>query len=106
MTPVDIGDRLVAAGFEAGDDEALMLGELADLVDRVPIPEGVSIREVRTLGDLRRIDNLGALVWGAGGTVRGRRRGADSDPIERRDPHEYAVLAEESRRDRCFARPA
>ena len=95
--PVDIGDRLVAAGFEAGDDEALMLGELADLVDRVPIPEGVSIREVRTLGDLRRIDNLGALVWGA--EWHGPRapvEGADSDPIERRDPHEYAVLAEES----------
>ena len=48
--PADLGARLLAAGFAKEDDEALMLGELADLVGNLDLPPGVVVRPLRTTG--------------------------------------------------------
>ena len=62
--PADLGARLLAAGFAKEDDEALMLGELADLVGNLDLPPGVVVRPLRTTGDVRRVRELYHHVWG------------------------------------------
>ncbi len=44
--PADLPQRLVAAGLRRGEDEALMVAELADLDLEVPAPEGVRLEPV------------------------------------------------------------
>ena len=93
--PADLGERLLAAGFSQGDDEALMLGELTDLAHDVPLPAGVTIRRVATRGDQRRIRALYDLVWeGAWGRASAD-SADDAEPVAT-DPTEYALLAEGS----------
>lgn len=41
--PLDLPRRLIAAGFEAGDEEALMVAELAGLATEIAPPPGVRI---------------------------------------------------------------
>jgi ribosomal protein S18 acetylase RimI-like enzyme len=44
--PSDLGARLVAAGFEAGGDEAFMVAEIADLDTAVALPPGLRVLAV------------------------------------------------------------
>ena len=93
--PADLGERLVRAGFAREDDEALMLGDLRALAGEVKLPDGVSLRQVRTRGDARRVQQLYELVWG------GQWGRADADPYRDDEPipvsdNEYALLAEQA----------
>jgi hypothetical protein len=63
--PAELRELLLAAGFERGDDEALMLGELAPLVQQsIALPAGVVLREVDRAEDLVRMGELHQAVWG------------------------------------------
>ncbi|MEV4276544.1 GNAT family N-acetyltransferase [Actinoplanes xinjiangensis] len=44
--PADLGDRLVAAGFEPDDEETLMIAAISDLRLGADLPEGVRIDRV------------------------------------------------------------
>jgi ribosomal protein S18 acetylase RimI-like enzyme len=44
--PADLSRRLLAAGFQAEDTELLMVAETAGAVTEVPLPDGVTVREV------------------------------------------------------------
>jgi GNAT superfamily N-acetyltransferase len=44
--PADLGDRLIAAGFEPDDEETLMVAAVSDLTVGVDLPEGVRIDRV------------------------------------------------------------
>jgi hypothetical protein len=74
--PADLPDRLLAAGFEPDEEEALVVGEV-DVVRRrlaaAPVPEGVTVRRLREdadgrAADWRGIADLHAAVWGEDGT--------------------------------------
>jgi len=62
--PVDLTDRLTAAGFVAEPAETLLLGEVAGLIHDVDLPPGVRVRAVSSDADLARIDELMKAVWG------------------------------------------
>ncbi len=63
--PADLLDRLRAHGFTVGDDEALVLGEVTDLLQPVEA-KGVSLRRVEVDDDaaFAGIDDLTEVVWG------------------------------------------
>jgi ribosomal protein S18 acetylase RimI-like enzyme len=69
--PADLTDRLRAAGFEPDDPEALVIGEIAMVRERLvgaPEPEGVTIRRLREdaegrAADWRGIGELHRTVW-------------------------------------------
>ena len=50
--PADLGERLVAAGFEADDRETVMVGETVVLARLATAPAGVVIRRAGEAGDL------------------------------------------------------
>ena len=62
--PVDLGDRLTAAGFVAEPPETLLLGEVGGLIHDVELPPGVRVRAVTSDADLARIDELTKAIWG------------------------------------------
>jgi GNAT superfamily N-acetyltransferase len=62
--PVDLPDRLLAAGLEPEETETVVIGLVADLALEPSLPEGVSIREVTERADLRRIGAMEEAVWG------------------------------------------
>ncbi|TRV78782.1 GNAT family N-acetyltransferase [Streptomyces sp. 130] len=45
--PADLGARLSAAGFEAGEPETLLVARVAEQAGRVRLPDGVRLEEVR-----------------------------------------------------------
>lgn len=51
--PADLGDRLVAHGFEAEPQETVMIGEATLLAVDVPLADGVVVRQVGEGGDVR-----------------------------------------------------
>jgi GNAT superfamily N-acetyltransferase len=64
--PADLPERLRAAGFVPEQDEAVLVGVAADMVgnDAAPaLPDGVELRRVTDLADLRRIAELETTVW-------------------------------------------
>lgn len=62
--PRDLAERLVAAGFVADDDEALLLGEAAPLAgQQIVLPEGLVVRAADSLDDFERIRVLQEAVW-------------------------------------------
>ncbi|WP_406315457.1 GNAT family N-acetyltransferase [Streptosporangium sp. NBC_01639] len=63
--PVDLPERLVAAGFEAEQRETVMVGEAAGLAATPVLPEGVRLREVTGRVDLERIREMEETVWDA-----------------------------------------
>ncbi|MER5420050.1 GNAT family N-acetyltransferase [Streptosporangium roseum] len=63
--PVDLPERLTAAGFEAEEQETVMVGEAAALAASPVLPEGVRLREVAGRADLERIREMEELVWEA-----------------------------------------
>lgn len=46
-----LGEALRAAGFTEGEEESVMIGDAAALAVEVPLPDGVSLRQVLTLED-------------------------------------------------------
>ncbi|MGI5205113.1 GNAT family N-acetyltransferase [Spirillospora sp. CA-108201] len=50
--PEDLGELLLAAGFEAEPDETLMIVRIADLPDGGGLPEGVRLHPVTTPADV------------------------------------------------------
>ncbi len=64
--PLDLPDRLVAAGFVPEDVEAVVLGSGADLIHDAPLPDGVRIHEIGCDDDRgwRRVADLMDGVWG------------------------------------------
>jgi GNAT superfamily N-acetyltransferase len=48
--PIDLGERLVRFGFRQGDRETLLVAEPTPLA--VPVPEGITIRQLTTSADL------------------------------------------------------
>lgn len=64
--PVDLPDRLIAAGFVAEPAETLLLGEVGGLIHDVDLPPEVRLRAVTSDADLARIDELMKVVWGPG----------------------------------------
>lgn len=55
---------LLAAGAEAEDHEALVLGEAAPLATEPVLPDGITIRRVTEHADLEKIGALSTEVWG------------------------------------------
>ncbi len=62
--PADLPQRLAAAGFTAGDEETVLIGEAAGLAGPPVLPAGVRLREVSSAADLERIRALEEEVWG------------------------------------------
>src|ERR1700754_392481 len=50
--PADLPDRLRAAGLESGQDEALMIADVADIPADLPAPEGIELREANDAAGL------------------------------------------------------
>ena len=88
--PGDLPERLRAAGLEPGDDEALVIGEVAAVRARLAgaaAPQGVTIRRLREdaagrAADWEGIGALHAAVWDEDPTdyVAGHRAAQDADP--------------------------
>jgi GNAT superfamily N-acetyltransferase len=55
MRPPDLGERLVAHGFEYGGDDIGMAVDLSTLPEEVPVPEGFVVERVR--------DEAGLAAW-------------------------------------------
>ena len=81
--PADLTDHLLAAGFEAEDEETVMVGEATSLVVEIELPPGVVVRRLAE-GDPRLDEDLAALlamqaeVFGESwGSVESARRGME-----------------------------
>lgn len=66
--PMDLTERLTAAGFAAEEPETLLLGEVDGLIHDVDLPSGVQVRSVTSDADLARIDALMVAIWGPDGS--------------------------------------
>lgn len=62
--PAGLPALLEEAGFLPEDDEVMLLGNCADLVHDVELPEGVRLREVEDDEDWERVRVLCDTVWG------------------------------------------
>lgn len=62
--PADLVDRLVAAGFEAGERETLVIGSVDTLAATTPQVAGVAFRETTAASDLSAIGELHTEIWG------------------------------------------
>ena len=61
--PADLAGRLAAAGFVPEDTETVVIAAVADVAGVPRLPEGVSLREVSSRGELERIEALEHAVW-------------------------------------------
>jgi GNAT superfamily N-acetyltransferase len=61
--PADLPERLRAAGFVPEDTETVVIARVADIAGESRLPEGVSLREVTSRGDLERIAALEQVIW-------------------------------------------
>ncbi|WP_097323050.1 GNAT family N-acetyltransferase [Paractinoplanes atraurantiacus] len=62
--PADLPERLVAAGFVAQDESAVLIGFADEVAAEPVLPDGVALRRVSEAGDLRRIADHQTEVWG------------------------------------------
>lgn len=88
--PVDLPDRLRAAGLEPDEEEALMVAEIAQLDLRVTLPDGVRLEEVVDAAGADRLVAVHDAVFGGDHAAVGRRvlDGLAADP-----PTAAAVVA-------------
>lgn len=62
--PADLTDRLRAAGFVPEEPETVLIGLAEEMAVREPVlPEGVTIRRVTAVADLRRLGALQSAIW-------------------------------------------
>jgi GNAT superfamily N-acetyltransferase len=62
--PIDLGDRLAAAGFVAGEEDTMLVALAEGLSTELAPPAGIEIRRVSSDADMRRIADLWAEVEG------------------------------------------
>jgi GNAT superfamily N-acetyltransferase len=62
--PADLPERLRAAGFVPEEPETVLVGPVEAVAAEPQLPEGLEIREVTELADLRRIDELERSIYG------------------------------------------
>jgi len=62
--PADLGSRLAAAGFVPDETEALMVAEAAAVTAEVPLPDGVTVRQVTGEAGFTQAFDLHARVFG------------------------------------------
>ncbi|MFL6113175.1 MAG: GNAT family N-acetyltransferase [Catenulispora sp.] len=71
--PADLGARLTAAGFEAGEPETLFVAEITRLAAGLPaampatMPEGVTLRPVTSAADADLVAEVRDAAFGGGG---------------------------------------
>jgi GNAT superfamily N-acetyltransferase len=99
--PADLGARLLAAGFVAEPQEALMIARVADLPTEVTLPEGVRLRPVTGPADVDLLAEVHRLAFG-----QGRERIREQVLRQLADAPEttFAVLAMAGERPVCAAR--
>ncbi|GHJ35925.1 GNAT family N-acetyltransferase [Streptomyces sp. TS71-3] len=61
--PADLTDRLRAAGFAPEDRETVLVGSTEEMAAEPVPPDGVTLREVASDADLRRIAAMESAVW-------------------------------------------
>ena len=62
--PADLARRLLAAGFTAEDEEVLMVAETAGAITDVPLPGGVTVREVTGAAGLAQLFEVHQRAFG------------------------------------------
>lgn len=62
--PMDLPQRLRAAGFVPEETETIVIAPVADIAGEPRLPDGVSLREVTSRADFERIAALEQAVWG------------------------------------------
>lgn len=62
--PVDLPQRLVAAGLEPEEVEAVMIAQVAAIAAAPRVPEGVTLAEVTAREDFDRIAAMEETIWG------------------------------------------
>jgi GNAT superfamily N-acetyltransferase len=62
--PVDLPQRLLAAGFVPEETETIVIAPVAGIAGEARLPEDVSLREVTSRVDFERIAALEQAVWG------------------------------------------
>lgn len=62
--PADLGQRLLAAGFSAGDPESLMVAEAAEAAGDRPLPPGVRLVRVTDEAGIALLIDVGDRVFG------------------------------------------
>lgn len=70
--PADLPERLRAAGFEPGEEEALMVADIADLPAEAPLPEGIRIVPVTDAAGIDLLVKLHEEVFGEDFSAFGR----------------------------------
>jgi GNAT superfamily N-acetyltransferase len=66
--PAELPERLVAAGFVAERPSTVLIGVAAEVAGDPVLPGGVTLRQVTSEEDLRRVGDHQALVWGIDGS--------------------------------------
>jgi len=61
--PVDLTERLRAAGFVPEEQETVLIGLAAEMASTPVLPAGVVLREVTADADMRRIAEMESAVW-------------------------------------------
>ena len=62
--PLDLPERLVAAGLEPEEVEAVMIAQVAAIAAAPRVPEGVTLAEVTAREDFDRIAVMEETIWG------------------------------------------
>ena len=70
--PADLAARLAAAGLEPGEEEAVLVAELAELDPEPELPDGVELRVVTSAEDVAAIAALQAEIFGGNHSGIGR----------------------------------
>ena len=95
--PADLPDRLRAAGFEPDEEEALIVGEVDEVRDRLagaPEPEGITVRRLREDPEGAAADWQGINDLGPGGLGRGHHGHAPGHRgLDRRRPARHVDVA-------------
>jgi hypothetical protein len=63
--PADLAERLLAAGFVAAETEVLMVAEAEQVAAEVPLPAGVSLRQVTGAAGVGQLFDVHERVFGA-----------------------------------------
>ncbi|MFB6837952.1 GNAT family N-acetyltransferase [Streptomyces sp. NPDC056361] len=71
-TPADLGARLLAAGFTAGEPETVMVAEAAALPARVALPDGVELVDVTDEAGVRQVVEVHERAFGTDSSHLGR----------------------------------
>jgi len=91
--PDDLPERLIAQGFVPEDPETVLIAAVADVVNDVVLPHGISLRTVTDRADLDRIGAMEEAIW------RDDRSGWLADGLEAEqvaDPNAIAIVVAES----------